>query len=167
MDWVVISGVADTAAAFGVIGSLIFVGFQVRQNSAGLRHTAVQAQMSVYQDLFSNILDSGEMAEIWFQGLQRPEAVDGSRRTRYFVMGGKMLRTFQGMHWQWERGVLDDGLFRSMTALIADLAVAPGWQHLWQERRHQFDASFQKFMDAMHAESKGVALSPEFAHEEG
>ena len=88
MDWVVISGVADTAAAFGVIGSLIFVGFQVRQNSAGLRHTAVQAQMSVYQDLFSNILDSGEMAEIWFQGLQRPEAVDGSRRTRYFVMGG-------------------------------------------------------------------------------
>jgi len=37
MDWTVITGVADTAAAFGVVGSLIFVGFQVRQNSKGLQ----------------------------------------------------------------------------------------------------------------------------------
>ena len=166
MDWAVISGMADTAAAFGVIGSLIFVGFQVRQNSAGLRHTAAQAQMSVYQDLFSNILDSGEMAEIWFQGLQKPEAVVGSRRTRFFVMGSKMLRTFQGMHWQWERGILDDGLFDSMTTLITDIAVSPGWRYLWQERRHQFDAGFQKFMDTVIADKRGVPLAPEFKPED-
>ena len=38
MDLALVSVVADTAAAFGVVGSLLFVEFQVRQNSAGLRN---------------------------------------------------------------------------------------------------------------------------------
>jgi hypothetical protein len=42
MDLSLIAGMADVLAAFGVIGSLIFVGFQVRQNSAGLHNEAAQ-----------------------------------------------------------------------------------------------------------------------------
>ncbi len=64
MDWTVITGVADSLAAFGVIGSLIFVGFQVRQNSAGFRNSAVQDHMAAYQELYSNVLNSADLAEI-------------------------------------------------------------------------------------------------------
>lgn len=76
MDWTVISGVADTVAAFGVIGSLILVGFQVRQNSAGLCNAAAQSLMSTYQDLFSNIIDPAEFAEIFRQRFQAPVKLD-------------------------------------------------------------------------------------------
>jgi len=160
MDWAVISAVAEASAAFGVVGSLIFVGFQVRQNSAGLRHAAVQSHISAYQDLYSNVINSGEMAEILWRGVQDPTKVDGPELLRFFTFTSKILRTYQGLHWQWEKGVLDAGLFTSMSTLLEDMSVTPGWQYVWRERRHQYDPSFQKFMDKMMADGKGKALFP-------
>ncbi len=82
MDWTVTSGVAVTAAAFGVIGSLIFVGFQVRQNSSGLHNAAAQSLMSTYQDLFPNVIDSSDLAEIFLLGSQDPGKLDATSRVR-------------------------------------------------------------------------------------
>ena len=158
MDLALISVVADTAAAFGVIGSLIFVGFQVRHNSSGLRHAAVQSHMSTYEYLYSNVIDSEEMAEIFWQGIQDPEKVEGSARLRFFMFTSKILRTYQGLHWQWRNGVLDDGLFTSMSKLLEDMSTAPGWQYVWRERRHQYDPDFQKFMGKIVIEGKGRDL---------
>ena len=166
MDWTVISAVADAAAAFGVVGSLIFVGFQVRQNSAGLRHSAVQAQMTAYQGLYTNIIDSGEMAEIFWQGTQEPEKIEGPSLLRFLTFSGKVLRLYQGLHWQWKQGVLDDGLFNSMTKLLEDFANTPGWQYIWSHRRHQYDPDFQQFMDAIMESHKGTPLFDAWAPDE-
>lgn len=165
MNLELISVVADAAAAFGVVGSLIFVGFQMRQNSAGLRQTAVQGHISEFQNIFSSLCDSGEMARIWYEGFEAPEKLEGPDLLRFYVQGNKFMRTYQGMHWQWKQGGLDDALFASMTALLKDLAVAPGWQFLWRNRRHQYDPDFQKFMDAEITAAGGKPLYPEWAAE--
>lgn len=165
MDWTVISAVAETIAAFGVVGSLIFVGFQVRQNSAGLRHAAVQAHVAEFQSIFSSIIDSGEMAKIWHEGFAHPEKLEGPDLLRFNGLGNKFMRTYQGMHWQWREGGLDDALFASMSAFLKDLAMAPGWQFLWRTRRHQYDPEFQKFMDAEINNASGKPLYPEWITE--
>jgi hypothetical protein len=167
MDWTVITGVADAAAALGVIGSLVFVGFQVRQNSAGFRNSAVQAHMAAYQELYSNVLNSADMAEIVWLGMRDPEQVEGSSRLRFFVFTAKIMRVYQGLHWQWRRRVLDDALFLSMTSLLEDLAVAPGWRAVWHARRHQFDPEFQAFMDGLITEAAGRPLFSGFAGKDG
>lgn len=163
MDWTVITGVAEAVAAFGVVGSLIFVGFQVRQNSTGLRHAAAQAHIAVFQDALSNVINSSDMAEIWWTGFEDPGKLKGPALLRFFLMGNKLLRTCQGMHWQWRQGVLDDGLFYSMNALLKDLAAAPGWQHIWSSRRHHFDPVFQNYMDEILAGHESSPLFPEYA----
>jgi hypothetical protein len=167
MDLALVSVVADTAAAFGVIGSLVFVGFQVRQNNTGLHQSAVQAQMAVYTDLFSNVVDSEQMAEIWWQGLQDPANLEGTRRVRFYAYSSKFFRVYQGLHWQWRRGAIDHGLFNSITKLMEDFALAPGWRHMWRERRHQYDADFQQYMDAMMEKDEGKPLYPELVAENG
>jgi len=158
MDWAVISGMADAAAAFGVIGSLVFVGFQVRQNSEGLHIAAVQSLMSTYQDLFVSLIDSKDFAEISHQAFRDPESLEDASLMRFYAYGSKMFRVYQGMHWQWRRGAIDDGLFNSLTTFLEDIALAPGWQHFWRERRHQYDPDFQKFVDAIMEGGKGKPL---------
>lgn len=167
MDWAVISGVADMAAAFGVVGSLIFVGFQVRQNSAGIHNTAVQHQIAAYQDMASPVIVSGSMAENWWQGLNNPEELEGVSLLRFFAYVTQMLRTFQGMFWQRQRGVLDDGLFVSLETFLEDMVSTPGWQHVWHNRRHQFNPDFQKFVDTISAVHKGVTLYPTATAKDG
>lgn len=166
MDLALVSVLADTAAAFGVIGSLIFVGFQVRQNSSGQRAAAVQAHMSTFQEVYSPIMDTEEMGKLVFDGLRDPELIEGSQRMRFYVFCSKILRTYQGLHWQWKQGVLDDAIFSSMITFLDDMSVAPGWRHVWSLRRHQYDHDFQDFMDAIFADGRGVPLWPEMPAEE-
>ncbi|HIF10184.1 MAG TPA: hypothetical protein EYQ81_10330 [Sneathiellales bacterium] len=160
MELALISVVADTAAAFGVVGSLMLVGFQVRQNSAGLHQAAVQNQISAYQNMASNILDSKDMAEVWCQGLYHPDKLEEVALMRFYAYVSKMLRTFQGIHWQWRRGVLDDELFNSLGSFLEDMGSTPGWQHVWHAWRHQFDSEFQAFFDGVIEEHKGKELYP-------
>ena len=51
--------------------------------------------------------------------------------------------------------------------MLEDLTLAPGWQHVWSVRRHQYDAEFQKFMDKIFASGKGEPLWPELVTEDG
>jgi hypothetical protein len=140
---------------------LIFVGFQVRQNSAGLRHSAVQIQMSAFQDLTAVVVSSSDEAEVWGNGLNNPEKLEGFALMRYYIMANRMLHTYQGLHWQWQRGILDDGLFFSMTQLLRDLSGLPGWRKVWNNRRHQFSSGFQSYMDDMFAEGSSHTLFPD------
>jgi hypothetical protein len=165
MNWVIISAVAETVAAFGVIGSLMFVGFQVQQNNAGLKNAAVQSLMSAYQDMFSNTIDSGEVAEILWEGSQNPEKLEGPSLVRFYAMMSKQFRIYQGMHWQWQQGTIDDGMFQSISALFEDYAVTPGWQHVWQERRHQYEPEFRTYIDTMMAQERTRTLYPGLAAE--
>jgi hypothetical protein len=161
MDLALVSVMADTAAAFGVIGSLVFVGFQVRQNSSGLKNAAVQSLMSTYQELWSEIISSDELMALTKQGMRDPAQLDETALMRFYGFSSKFLRVYQGMHWQWKRDVIDDGLFKSMTTFLEDMAIYPGWKHVWDVRRHQYDDEFRNFMDEIFAEEKGVPLWPE------
>jgi hypothetical protein len=160
MDWVVISAVAEATAAFGVIGSLMFVGFQVRQNNTGLQNAAVQSLMSTYQDMFSNTIDSAEVAEILLQGFQSPAKLEGGSLVRFYALSSKLFRIYQGIHWQWQRGTISDGMFHSITALFEDYSATPGWKHVWRERRHQYEPDFQKYVDSMMAQDRSRTLYP-------
>jgi hypothetical protein len=166
MDLALISTMAEAAAAFGVVGSLIFVGLQVRQNSAGVRHAAVQAHMTAYQELYSNIIDSEETAKIVRLGLQNAEQLDDTESMRFYVFTSKVMRIYQGLHWQWRRGGFDDALFHSMVAMLKDFSTLKGWQSAWKTRRHHYDPDFQVFMDDIFASDGGKTLWPETTTEE-
>lgn len=127
----------------------------------------MQSLTSTFQDLYSNLIDSGEVAEIFWQGLQDPAKVEGAPGVRFYAYGAKFLRAMQGIHWQWQKGVLDDKLFTSLASFMEDAATAPGWQHLWQTSRHRYDPDFQKFMDELMAGGKGRTMYPEWVAEIG
>jgi len=132
----------------------------------GQRHAAVQSLTATYQDLFSNIIDSQEFAEINLQAFHGTETIDGASRIRLYAYGTKVFRTFQGIHWQWQSGVLDDKQFNSLASFFEDIGQAPSWRRIWQDRRHQYDQSFKTFMDGLMLEDKGRPLFPEFATED-
>jgi hypothetical protein len=53
MDWDAISAVSDIMGAAGVIGSLIYVGLQTRQNTNALRNASVRENMTTFQALLN------------------------------------------------------------------------------------------------------------------
>jgi len=157
MNLELISVLAEAAAAVGVVGSLLFVGYQVRQNSAGLRAIAVQAQTAMFQDMSSRLVDDTDMAEIVWQGSLDIENLKDASLMRFEVTINNVLRAGQSVHWQWQRGLFDDQLFTGLTKALENLAALPGVRAVWDGRRHQYTSSFQTFMSGVMAKSEGTA----------
>jgi hypothetical protein len=77
-----------------------------------------------------------------------------------------MLRTLHSVHWLWQRGALDDGLFRSQMLLMEDFAAHTGWRYLWKARRHHYEIAFQQFVDQIFVDGKGKELYGEMTSED-
>jgi len=158
MDLALVSVMADTAAAFGVVASLLFVGYSVRQNSRGQRLTAVHAQTITFQDMASKLIDTLDMAEITWRGLQDPDKLDGAERLRFDVAVNNVFRAGQSVYWEWKHGMFDEELFAGITRATEDFISLPGISEVWGTRRYQYTADYQTYLDKCAAnDSQGLA----------
>jgi hypothetical protein len=147
MEWAFISGMADLVAAFGVIGSLIFVGFQMRQSNVGLRLASVQSQTTMFQGIVSQLANTADMAEVVWQGYQDIDKLEGASRLRFDVAVNSVFRAGQSIHCEWQHGVYDDELFAGIAIGMENFATRPGARVVWKDRHDQCTPEFQKFVE--------------------
>jgi hypothetical protein len=77
-----ISYLAQIVAALGVVLSLIFVGFQIRLNTAALQRSEHNSTMSQWTVIRMAIAQNREIAEFMTSGLQGKEALDATDKFR-------------------------------------------------------------------------------------
>ena len=68
--------VAQIISAVAIIGSLIFVGVQLRQATSAMRNSSSQAHSAIYTGLVSTIIENADFASIWRRGLADPSTLD-------------------------------------------------------------------------------------------
>jgi hypothetical protein len=77
-----ISEIAQIAASVGVIVSLVFVGLQVRQNTAALYRNEHNSTMEQWTIIRSAIVQSRDIAELMTSGLNGERTLDAADRLR-------------------------------------------------------------------------------------
>jgi len=161
MNWEAASALSEIIAAFGIIGSLIYVGLQTRQNTGAIRIASVRENMTTFQGLFSAQIDSKETADMMVRGMDDLKSLDTPDRLRFYALNVKSLRFFESMFWQWRHGGLDGEMWQAYARQITDFLTAPGMQQIWTTRRHQFHQGFVDFADAAISGDEGHVLFPE------
>lgn len=138
--------IGETIAAAGIIGSLIFVGLEVRQNTAATEGATLQAISDMHTAL---LLEGGEDEEfmelfnrVLLQGnvVSDFEPVEVLRLNRYYIA---FLSHLENTYRQHRAGVVSEEVFESY-----------GWRNLLWITPH-----FREVSDAI----LRVAASPEFA----
>ena len=66
MNWEAIGAIAELGGAIGVIGSLVYLGFQIRQNSKHIESSIYQSTNDVFVEFFSNLASDSRLADIWY-----------------------------------------------------------------------------------------------------
>ena len=83
MDWEADSALSDSIAAISIIGSLIYVGLRTRQNNCALHHASIRKNMMVWQTLFTNAIDSKEVATVMINGMKDMSSLDPADQIRF------------------------------------------------------------------------------------
>ena len=137
-----ISGVA-------VLASLIFVGFQLRQNTQAVRATASQAHASNLQQIVTPVVENGEVARLWRLGLSDIESLTDDERVRFVAFTSGLFRFYESARLQWRHGQLDSEHWQNVALQAADFARQPGIKRFWEIRGHWHSREFQKWYESL------------------
>lgn len=138
----------EVLAALGVIGSLLFVGFELRQNTTALRAAAIQTSTEVARQQIQMFALDADANRINMIGHDDPEALSAEERSRYRWIVLSFLWGMQGQYHQWNLGVLPDDDWEAWNRVICSNARSAGMQWIWATDRAIYASDFQAVVDA-------------------
>ena len=143
------SFVAQIISAIAVIGSLIFVGFQLTKATAAIRATSSQAHSSLYTDLVQSIIDNADFARLWSIGLMSPDQLNEEEWVRFVAYASALFRLYESSRVQWLNGRLDEEHWHTIERQAADFGHLPGLHAAWKLRCHWYSPEFIAWFDGL------------------
>lgn len=147
MNWDAIGAIAELLGATGVIGSLIYLSFQIRQNSLDLKESAKRAtQTSIYQQNLLNF-ENLEAYELIQRGMEEAPDFSDSDRGRFhnywmtaFINYQEAFKSVRGQR-------TDDDFWNIIEHHIRIYLSTPGLARWWQKNAHVFNEEFVAYLN--------------------
>jgi len=115
-----LGALGEFVGAIAVVGTLIYLAVQIRQNTSQIRDNVLSLQVNAYQDLINRIADvnklvisDGEWASITMKAVENPRELDSIELSRYMSFLMMLTRHADMAYLQYEKGMLDHERFLS------------------------------------------------------
>jgi hypothetical protein len=144
-----LSDISQALGAVAVVASLIFVGIQIRQNTAATRaasHNAVSDSLNEINRMFA---ESAELSRIWLAGMADRDALTAEERWRFDATARAYMHVCETMYIQAGLGVGDKGIMLAEEEGIRRVLAAPGVRAWWMENPYGFCAEFRSYVAAL------------------
>ena len=167
-----ISDASQAVAAVAVIASMVILILQNRQTNILARDEAMRRQMEGIQNISRKIFEIPGLADVWGRGLSDFERLSNEDRIKFLGFVTYTHRIWEGLHQEYLRGQLDDGLWRAHAQMLRAVQAHSGVKHAWALRKHVFSEAFQRFYEAnatlgMAMDIYGLGTSDEAQRAEG
>ena len=144
MSWDAVAAIAETVGALGVLASLIYLGLQIRQNTAWLRQQAFQLGTNEIRRWSSHFSESRETSELFLKGQRDFDSLDPVERFQFTMIIFELCSVW-GTYQQYQ-GDEFLGLRDSAEVSIRNW-IAQGWfRRWWEVNEYLFPPVFKEFV---------------------
>ena len=149
MNWEMLAALGQLAAVFVGIPSLIYLAFQIREQTRERRQSAVNALTVQCGDLTCALHDSAELSAIFLRGVQSFADLDPVSKLRFSGFFNRFLNHFEAMYFSHCDGILTASSWGKTERTMRDMIAYPGVQQWWETRRHWHTKEFGRIVDAI------------------
>jgi hypothetical protein len=153
MSFEQISNLAQIVASVGIIVSLIFVGLQIKQNTATLQRNEHNSTMAQWTVIRMAIARNRDIAELMTAGLQGDRALDAADQLRMEQLLAEQAWVAFQVWDRTQRGIFPKGTFEALGGALLErlLKTAAGttWWRSAKQRGYGFPPGFVSAVDAM------------------
>ena len=137
----------ETIGLITVVVSLVFVGAELRQNTAAVQASTTQEISNASREFVLEIALSEELTEIRRKGAVADDLTP-SEQTRFnaIVLGNWIF--FQNVWIQWDLGVVDERVWLSYVRIFCGQLNFVGTRTTWEQQRPLYDSGFIEFVYA-------------------
>jgi len=152
--------IAEIISALAIILSLLFVGFQLKDNATAARSATANATIASMSAWYAGNGQSEQASALFLNAIENPEAQSREQWYQFVMNFHAMMLNFQNSFYLAEQGTLDHNIRNSLTAVISGVKDQPGFALYWRQRKSIFFPEFQEYIDALIASeqvnSKGL-----------
>lgn len=140
---------AGIISSLAVIGSLVFVGVQLRHSANQQRISSAVGYYDIFRDHMKILTEAG-MVELFLRGLETgPEGFEAAERTKLNVFYTMLTRGYQVMHYQAEKKVFEEDFWLHSQNHFRDHLASRYYRSFWQARQHHFPPGFRAVVDGL------------------
>jgi len=150
-----LGNIGDFLGGIGVVITLIYLAFQIRQNTAQLRSDAEQRRLSSVDEMTrgladweSDIVTSAEVANLWVRGIKGDERLRGEERLRFEYQGARILQMWQANYVRYLH-TGDSDNWGGNALHIRMFLGWPGFRAYWDKTKHLYNDRFQEEVERL------------------
>lgn len=150
MNWDAIAAIAELLAALGVIGSLIYLATQIRQNSQSVKSESVRQLLGQSSDLFLGTIGSPELISA-MSAATPGNAAQNADEMRLTMIAAAVFTNFENGFYQYQSGSLPEEIHEAYRRRISDFLNTPFAVSYWETFSHRFTDSFRDHVNEIKA----------------
>jgi len=148
MHWDAIGAIAETIASIGVVISLVYLGIQIRNQTAETKLAAGNELANQLNDVYATISDNAQLAALFYKGANDFVSLSPPERVQLSSYLNRQFRIVEATFHQHRQGRIETTLWSGLDQAIRDLCLYPGIREWWKTREHWFSSEFRLHISA-------------------
>ena len=141
--------IAEIVGAVTIVVSLLFVGFQLHENTMATRSATASAASATTSAWYTALGTSEQSSALFFQFINDPDALTPEQRMQaVFAIHGVIIN-FQTSFMLAEQGTLDPQIKDTILEALVVVKDKPGWIYFWEQRKPFFFEEFQAYVEEL------------------
>ena len=137
MNWNAIAAISAALGATGVIATVAYMAFQIRQNTAAIQGSTQQALMNAEMSLYALL---AEHAGVYRRGCVSVAELEPDEEARFEHLVLAFMSQLYGAFVQNQRKLIPQSVWTAYLLDYSTYAVMPGFQRVWSK----FETSYPK-----------------------
>lgn len=147
INWDAIGAIGETLGAIAVVVSLVYVGRQLKQNTAMMRNASATEILEIDHTIILPIIDSEEFSEIWLKGDHRLNELTEANQNRLLIFERRSFTLWHHHFQQRRQKLVSDEMWFYQNQMIQFLGLREAVKVAWSIFKSTYEPSFRDYVD--------------------
>jgi hypothetical protein len=145
--------IGQTVAVAALFLSIVFVGYQIRQNTMAIKATSHHAVTDSFNQLNSLLIGDPSLGRVWRLGIAGMKNLGEDEQVSFSFMMLAYSRVFETLFYQFKNGTMDKKLFDAELSTLKWTVGNAGFREWWAINPISLSVEYRKFIDGLIADA--------------
>ena len=161
MDIMELGAIGELVGGVAVVASLVYIGVQIRQNTAATRAGTALEASRLYSDFHATVNQTPDLAGIYGRGTADFSALNEDERARFLWLTSHSLYIIEGLFRQFELGFLERETWEPFEQLASGVIGTEAGALWWNASMSLHSKRFRKHIESVARQRVGHAWRPD------
>ena len=141
------ANIAEIIAAGVIVASLVYVGYEIKQNTKALQTDSYQNVLAKIQELNVTLATDEEFHRIFRMGEQSPSELSESEWARFTQFNFSMMGLWEYMYLGKQNNSITPAVWSAFDPFFRGIVCMPGHRRFFEEQKHAHATEFMTYIE--------------------